>query len=44
MHVLHGVFEWIELVINVSAALIMVLAFLVAIFSYFRFYSKFCIF
>ena len=36
MELLHSIFEWIELVIDVSAALVMVLAFVVAIFSYFR--------
>jgi uncharacterized membrane protein len=36
MHLLHSIFEWIELIIDVSAALIMVLAFVVAMFSYFR--------
>ena len=36
MHLLHSIFEWIELVIDLSAALIMVLAFVVAMVSYFR--------
>jgi len=36
MHLLHSIFEWMELIIDVSAALIMVLAFVVAMFSYFR--------
>lgn len=36
MHLLHSIFEWLELIIDVTAALIMVLAFFVAVFSYFR--------
>jgi uncharacterized membrane protein len=36
MHLLHSIFEWLELIIDVSAAIIMVLAFVVAVFSYFR--------
>jgi uncharacterized membrane protein len=36
MHLLHTIFEWLELTIDVSAALIMVLAFATAVFSYFR--------
>ncbi len=36
MHLLHSIFEWLELIIDVSAALVMVLAFVVAIISYFR--------
>ncbi len=36
MHLLHTIFEWLELIIDVSAALIMVLAFVTAVFSYFR--------
>ena len=38
MHLLHDIFKWVELVIDMSAALIMVLGFVVAIFSYFRIY------
>ena len=38
MHLIHDIFKWIELVIDMSAALIMVLGFVVAIFSYFRIY------
>lgn len=34
MHLLHTVFEWLELIINVSAALVMVLAFAGAMYSY----------
>jgi len=34
MHLLQSIFEWLELIIDVSAALVMVLAFVVAIFSY----------
>ena len=36
MNFLHSIFEWLELIIDLSAALIMVLAFVVATFSYFR--------
>jgi hypothetical protein len=36
MHLLHSIFEWFELIIDVTAALIMVLAFFVVVFSYFR--------
>ena len=36
MHQLHTVFEWLEMAIDVSAALIMVLAFAAAVFSYFK--------
>ncbi len=36
MHLLQNIFEWLELIIDVSAAFIMVLAFVVAVFSYFR--------
>lgn len=36
MHLLHSIFEWSELIIDATAALIMVLAFVVAVFSYFR--------
>jgi uncharacterized membrane protein len=36
MHLLHSIFEWSELIIDTTAALIMVLAFVVAVFSYFR--------
>ena len=36
MHQLHTVFGWFEMAIDVSAALIMVLAFAVAVFSYFK--------
>jgi uncharacterized membrane protein len=36
MHLLHSIFEWLELIIDVSAALVMVLAFVVAFFSYFK--------
>ena len=34
MHLLHSIFGWIELIIDLSAALIMVLAFIVALTSY----------
>ena len=34
MHLLHTIFEWLELIIDVSAALVMVLAFAGAFFSY----------
>lgn len=34
MHLLHTIFEWLELIIDVSAALVMVLAFIVAFYSY----------
>ena len=34
MHLLHSIFEWLEIIIDVSAALVMVLAFAVAMFSY----------
>jgi uncharacterized membrane protein len=34
MHLLHSVFEWLEIIIDVSAALIMVLAFVGAFYSY----------
>ena len=34
MHLLHTIFEWLELIIDVSAALVMVLAFAEAFFSY----------
>ena len=36
MHLLHSIFEWSELIIDTTAALIMVLAFVVAVFFYFR--------
>jgi len=36
MHLMENIFEWLELVIDVSAAIIMVLAFVVAVFTYFR--------
>jgi uncharacterized membrane protein len=36
MHLLHSIFEWSELIIDTTAALIMVLGFVVATFSYFR--------
>jgi uncharacterized membrane protein len=36
MHYLYNIFEWLELIIDLSAALIMVLAFVVATFSFFR--------
>jgi uncharacterized membrane protein len=36
MHLLHSIFEWSELIIDTTAALIMVLAFVVAVFYYFR--------
>ncbi len=36
MHQLHMVFGWMEMAIDISAALIMVLAFAVAVFSYFK--------
>lgn len=36
MHLLHTIFEWLELIIDVSAALVMVLAFVVAFISYIR--------
>lgn len=34
MHLLHTIFEWLEIIIDVSAALVMVLAFAGAMFSY----------
>jgi uncharacterized membrane protein len=34
MHLLHSIFEWLEIIIDVSAALVMVLAFAGAMFSY----------
>ena len=34
MHLLHTIFEWLELIIDVSAALVMVAAFAGAFFSY----------
>lgn len=34
MHLLHTVFEWLELIIDVSAALVMALAFAGAMYSY----------
>ena len=36
MHLLHSFFEWSELIIDATAAIIMVLAFAVAVFTYFR--------
>jgi uncharacterized membrane protein len=36
MHLLHTIFEWLELIIDISAALVMVMAFVVAFFSYFK--------
>ena len=36
MHLMENIFEWLALVIDVSAAIIMVLAFVVAVFTYFR--------
>jgi uncharacterized membrane protein len=36
MHLLHSIFEWLELIIDISAALVMVMAFVVAFFSYFQ--------
>ena len=36
MHLLHTIFEWLEVIIDVSAALIMVLAFIMAMFSYLK--------
>lgn len=36
MHLLHSIFGWIELIIDLSAALIMVLAFIVALTSYIK--------
>jgi uncharacterized membrane protein len=34
MHLLHTIFEWLEIIIDVSAAIVMVLAFAGAMFSY----------
>jgi uncharacterized membrane protein len=34
MHLLHSIFEWLEIIIDVSAAIVMVLAFAGAMFSY----------
>jgi len=34
MHLLHSIFEWLEIIIDVSAAAVMVLAFAGAMFSY----------
>jgi uncharacterized membrane protein len=34
MHLLHTVFEWLEIIIDVSAAIVMVLAFATAMFSF----------
>ena len=34
MHLLHSIFEWLEIIIDVAAALVMVLAFAVAFFSF----------
>ncbi|NOR20063.1 MAG: DUF1622 domain-containing protein [Xanthomonadales bacterium] len=34
MHLLHTIFEWLEIIIDVSAAIVMVLAFADAMFSY----------
>ena len=36
MHILHDIFGWLVLIIDVTASLIMVLGFVVAIISYFR--------
>jgi hypothetical protein len=36
MHLLHSIFEWLEIIIDVSAALVMVLAFAGAMFSYYE--------
>ena len=36
MHLLHSIFEWLETIIDVSAALVMVLAFAGAMFSYMK--------
>jgi uncharacterized membrane protein len=36
MHLLHSIFEWLELIIDISAALVMVMGFVVAFFSYFK--------
>ena len=36
MHLLHSIFEWLELIIDISAALVMVMAFVVAFFSYLK--------